>query len=1300
MWTNVTAKAVGRALRLRSGWLIGFLLLGVSQIVAAEALIQPQPFLPVTRGEAGATFSTLKATRVELIADRKVYWADELHGQFVALFFGLVKPGEGQQHRIELALSRADGTLVERTELTDVATPKLPILLATHRLEPGQYTLSARLIAPDGQLLTELKRDFIRSAQAVPRQMFPAEGIPLLVHDQPHVADGVWPISTGVPMPKATLREVNELTLLEDGQPVPAQFSVRGTWSPRGYVKWVGVDFLARYRNGKPCSYRLTWSNENPPPAAPLRAQQTDDLITIDTGVMRFTIDRRRFAGLSSVHLGDTALVDRPGGLMVVDQRGMRYEAALDPEAQVELEDVGPLRATVAAHGWYVSAAGEKFCKFVTRLTAHAGQRDVHISHRTILTSTPVYGDERYLADASFAIASAAPLGNWRFGADGTTLPASGGAEASLHQERSSVFRLLREGEPVGAGARSDGWFAGASPRGQIVGYLRDAWQKFPVELSVSADALTYHLWPKHGRAVFSPDEQLARDQIYKVRFAHHGSTLNLLIPDDYHEKLKAFEEAEHWAGGAELVVVRKDGRTKVQIYDGMGAALGAELVVSFQPQPRPDQELAAQAALIQQSPHALADPTWSCATGVLGPVAPRDPARFGPAEHLLDTAYNFYQRSIIDAPDCYGKWIYGGVHSNWEPARHAANLTRVWQQCHYQNVYQSWLLYFRSGLPDHWRWATIHTNQHVDVGVSNYHAYPKGAHSYSHLGDLAGGIYHCKGFVPWGGNSSTMGHWIDIANYFVRYQLTGDRRGLDMAATWRNNLGILGSANKVTYPSTAEGFQSPAKIAEINAWRKANPGAKPAEEPAWFAAELAKPSNFNPREELVPLGELTYFYTSTWDPQILIYLDAHSEYLNTPFRLTQAPSLAHFGKHWQDWYYALSRDERVVQRVEEYLQEQSALREPPRLPSFAAFLYHAAGQERWVREEVTHLYHSTLNVYEHPGDRYHQYSLAHNNPAAMLLGRLPLFLHAAAAAGIDFAPQPDAPSALPTRGGRVDAADKWLTPGRGWSNTGVTVLGYAQAPTPVAVRIDGPMGFGSFRGFYKLYYGWPRLDAMTPRDDLRAWNARQQQDTVTFPNENLFKDPPTQRNFSEGRGETFQALPYVETAANDPQQQCYRLEVGGDAIELPTLLSAASSQPLPQVGVIARTMFWNNQLKPASFRVVGATDLLLRPLDPTAKIQLVLEAIDNRFGMPTLLRLADAQGQEIIRTSVFFVGQRQQVTVELDPAVHPLPWRFISASSGDNRFTFTGAEELFFARSRADFDVVLPKLLEQQQSK
>ena len=1238
-----------------------------------QPVIRALPFVQATMAEAGRSFPSARTRRVAVLADRHVYFADEMHGQFLAMFLGKVakRPAAGSSIRVDIR--RSPGTTVATLDVAPVRGPKLPVLVAMQRLAPGRYELSATLRDATGRAVASAARAFTKSAKRTQTPAIPAQGIPIRVHAQGHLPDAAWPVSTGVPMPKATLTDCADLVLLENGKAVPAQCATRATWTPQGYVKWLGLDFLARYDRGTPRAYRLVRRpGPHVRPRRPLTVRRDADRITVDTGSIRFVVSRKSFAGIEEAWLDrnadgvygdDERVVHGPGGSCVVDDKGVRYESCKSRDVEVAVEEAGPVCVGLVAKGAYASRTGGELCRFVVRIRAYAGQASLHISHRMVNTIPDLYVSTR-LADVGFELTPEVPIEEARFGLDDTSYVRKLGAEGhsvSLHQDRGDHVRLLAGGKRVAEGKRSSGWMSVATGRGSATVFLRDVYQKFPKELEATfgrapgPGKLVVHFWPRHGHRAFSEAEELARDQIYKVRWAHQGRLLDMRIPGGYHKRLEELQRTEHWAGGGELILVdRKRKLTKMQASGGQGTVIGNELFLRFDAERPDDAALSAWARLCQQSPHAAADPAWSCATLALGPVAPRDPDRFGPAERLLDSAGELTRRAIIEAGDENGMWIHGGVHNNWMPGIHAPNMKRVWQMSHYQNVFQAWMLYFRSGLATHLEWARIHSDQHMDVGVCNYRKYPKGKHSYSHIGEMGGGIYHCKGFMPWAGNNSTYGHWIDISNYFVRYYMTGDRRGLDMAARW---------------------------MATINKMKGSN------------QPELGDPKRVNPREVLVPLGEVVWYYEGTWDPQALIRLDALALNLDIPFVKTNSPSLSAFGKHWQDWYYDLARDPRVIARIKEFLddREYHSTRRPAYY-AFAAFLYHATGDASHLRACVPQAYDATLNVYDKPGDRYHLYSRTQSNPASMFLGRLPFFLHALNAAGVEFAPATDR-SVMPCRGGRVDRHDKWVVPPRGWTNAGMAVLARAEEATKLKVVVDGPKQFGSFRGHYMLFHGFPRLNVPGDRRQMARLRKQQIAAVVRFPDPTVFKDPPEQRSVGAGRGPSRQRFPYVQEPENDRGQRLYHLAYSGDNIDLPVLFDAETGRALPQVAVIPRTLYWNAQPKESTWRIKGAARAFMRALDLQAVIRLNVRSVHKRYWMPTTVRITDAKGNVVIDTSVFMAGERKQVDVALNPAANPPPWRVEMASSGDCEVRFQGAPELFFAVRPEDFGAVLPHL-------
>src|SRR5690606_18281608 len=103
------------------------------------------------------------------------------------------------------------------------------------------------------------------------------------------------------------------------------------------------------------------------------------DRIEIDTGAVRFHVNTRRFAGVQDVRRVRSdgtvgpVLTGDAGGAFLIDERGLRYEAARDQAVRVVVEEAGPVRVTIAATGWYLSDMKERGAIFQTRVTAYAG---------------------------------------------------------------------------------------------------------------------------------------------------------------------------------------------------------------------------------------------------------------------------------------------------------------------------------------------------------------------------------------------------------------------------------------------------------------------------------------------------------------------------------------------------------------------------------------------------------------------------------------------------------------------------------------------------------------------------------------------------------------------------------------------------------------------------------------------------------------------------------------------------------------------------------------------------------------
>ncbi|MBI2191204.1 MAG: hypothetical protein HYU36_04395 [Planctomycetes bacterium] len=969
--------------------------------------------------------------RSQVIGDRMEYLADDPVGQFLVYFIGQDHLVAGAKLVLELVRGeQEDGARIAAHVLSPVPTPKVAFLLETARLEAGTYCMTARLkgVARARRIPGFVFKKSAESRKLVP---FPPDGVKLLVHDQAHAPDGVWPITTGVPLPRQAADSADRFALLENGQPVPAQFIARSTWYPDQQVQWLGLDFLAKYDAGKSRDYRLVrlpGGDRVQPMATPLKLSETPEAFLIDTGVIRFQVGRRSFAGIEDVRLvrpdgsSGPALVSGPGGPFLVDERHVLYLASWDENAKVTVEEAGPVRATISAIGWYRSEHDEKCCIFQTRLSAYAGLPWIHFNHRTIVT----YDTDRKRLRALGFLVKPVDARRWALGADGQVISGEmpqPGKDARgqplpadtvwLHQDRWDRFRLMRGAsvfpipapqpppQPIAAGKKSDGWLTLGLSTGDSVSLLtRSLWQLFPKEIEAGPDLLAFHVWPRHGHTAFTEEEELERRNLHKLYYAHQGEYLDLRLPQKYFNVLQGY--------GTIIENQELNGVTG----NGQGLAASNDFCLCFQPAPTPSGEggdagsaIVPLARLYVQNLHAIADPIWNGLTEVEGRFAGRNAERFPELERILDEGYRGFMMSV-DVLEDYGMWIWPDTHNNWNPVTKESQLHRWWALSHYQSVWESTFLYLRSGLPWLHHWSYEYNRHFADVGTVNYDD-----PSDPVLGKITGAAYHCKGFTPWGSPRQwerchddyveVGAHFINPDAYLLSFLLRGDHRGLELAKAWVQAFG------RVALP--------PERSRECNA----------------------------------TLGEMVRYYTATWDPQAILYIrDLADDHNSRPWTEIPAhPGHTLYHDRWVQRYWELSRDPLLRQRVLEWFKPGDlAGAGKYGYPQLRALAWEWTGDRAYLTEYLQSAVGLWRAVYDNRDDPLHGYGgRIYFFPTHSHGQMLPYYMQALIDAGIDL-PPPDSAFAAAVPIGRAHQPEKekasdWFVPPAGRTSAEVGYL-------------------------------------------------------------------------------------------------------------------------------------------------------------------------------------------------------------------------------------------------------------------
>jgi len=878
--------------------------------------------------------------RVDVLGDRNVYMADDPVGQFILHMIALPWNRNGARVQLEIVTTvEGRSRRVTVADYDNIQTPKLAVRVALDHLEPGQYKLIAKLLGAGKAFIPIGEWAFEKSAQSRNVMPFPKEGVPLKVHAQNHIKDAIWPITTAVPLPRHAADSTGRFVLLENGKPVPAQFTTRARWYPTdGEIKWMGVDFQARYDNGKPRPYvvkQLPRGKAAPALDTPLKVTEHADRFEINTGKIAFTVNRKSFAGIEQAQwvnkdgsLGEL-LLNGKGGPFLTDERLYDYNSAMDEEVIVRIEEQGPVRVTILAQGWYTNNRNEKACIFQTRISAYAGQPKIDVYHTTIITYDT---DRKQLRQLGFALKPVSAT-HWQFGADGKAhkgeLPTKTDKKKPtpsvwLHQDRHDHFRLIQgDDTAIAEGKQSDGWMQTTTANGVITVAVRNLWQLYPKELEVSRDSLNLHFWPKHGHVAYSRDEELDNQHIHKIRYAHQGELLDLDMPQAYFERLPktAVDLCGPLRGGR--ILEQQD--INALGGNGQGLAISNDFTIEFardEAKTQPQQK----AALFQQNPHAITDPIYNGLTEVEGRFAGYNPKQFPGIERLFDVGHRGYTCSV-DVLENYGMWIWPDLHNNWSLNQMAPQTHRWWLNSHYQGVWEGPFLYFRAGLPYHYNWARNNSEHFANVSTVNYDNPIEPLQ-----GKFAGANYHTKGFLPWGSarfSERTGDDYVELSAHFINpdahmlyYLLFGCHRRLELANKWFNSLG---------------------------------------------RASLAPERS---REACTTLGELVSYYENTWDPQAIVYIRNIADEMNSrPWtEIPHHPGHTFFHDRWVQRYWELTRDPKLKARLLDWFTPEQQ-KVAASYPQVGALAWRMTGNDTYLKNAFGMAARVGRGIYENPED-------------------------------------------------------------------------------------------------------------------------------------------------------------------------------------------------------------------------------------------------------------------------------------------------------------------------------------------
>ena len=208
--------------------------------------------------------------------------------------------------------------------------------------------------------------------------------VPLSVRETAGIDRHQWPMRTGVPLPKGSVKSVEKLQILDSqGRFVPALFSVANRWED-GSIQWVHCDFAATVSANSQSAYELREVVALPEFPSPMGFIPRGKAFEVITGPLRFSIGGESNQLLDEVWVDEgwgynfnerTKILDSGNFDLLLTSEGRAFRTKHWTQNRIEVEEHNAMRATVKISGSFTLAdSKERRLDYVARLTTYGGK--------------------------------------------------------------------------------------------------------------------------------------------------------------------------------------------------------------------------------------------------------------------------------------------------------------------------------------------------------------------------------------------------------------------------------------------------------------------------------------------------------------------------------------------------------------------------------------------------------------------------------------------------------------------------------------------------------------------------------------------------------------------------------------------------------------------------------------------------------------------------------------------------------------------------------------------------------------
>jgi len=361
--------------------------------------------------------------------------------------------------------------------------------------------------------------------------------LPVTVQEVAGVGASRHPVTLVVPLPYGRYQDPSSFRIGDaGGAEVPAQFRALERWWARDRsIRHLAVEFQPSVRAYDPREARIGadtgratyWLSDDGPsraPAGPLRVTTEADLIRVDTGPLRFTLDKRRLRVFEKLWFDADAngRFDDEEVVVAADEgAGFALRGRLDGDLQrdsarsdlaLTIEESGPLRVVIAAHAptRYLGPEGNEQEHahehgFALRIYAYAGKPYVRIDYQLQNSDKrPVHAGPLYFRSLALELPlRLAGEPEVRIGiGDGNLFQGLRRSGIALAQEArdACVVREGAAGDRSASGRAADGFLDVAGDKHGVTAFIRYFSETWPNGLTIGpTNRLSLELFPDFG---------------------------------------------------------------------------------------------------------------------------------------------------------------------------------------------------------------------------------------------------------------------------------------------------------------------------------------------------------------------------------------------------------------------------------------------------------------------------------------------------------------------------------------------------------------------------------------------------------------------------------------------------------------------------------------------------------------------------------------------------------------------------------------------------------------------------------